>query len=234
MSLSGDSRAEFCPERIDLFSQLRDVSGVVQDHVSHPSALFPTGLCGDPGLGFSAREPVARHQPLDLSFMISVDGHDKIEFLLLAGLDQQWNDVHHNCGSAGSAFELGGPSPNGRVHNLLEIATRQRISEDNLGKPCSVELPVLDYIRTKTVDDRGKRRSARLDYLTGQYVGVDNDRPPGGKLGSHQAFPGRDATGQTYPHHCQQRVKAQWTCGRGSAAAGQLLAKRLQSLVGGK
>ena len=134
MSLSGDSRAEFCPERIDLFSQVPDACGVVQDHVSHPSALFPTGLRGNPGIGFSAREPVARHQPLDLSFMISIDGDNKIEVLLLAGLDQQRNDVHHNCCIAGSALQLGGPSLNGRVHNSLQIATRQRISEDNLGQ----------------------------------------------------------------------------------------------------
>ena len=234
MSLSGDRRAEFCPERIDLFSQLRDASAVVQNHVSHQSALFPTGLRGSPGLGFSAREPIARHQPLHLSFMIGVDGDNKIEVLLLAGLDQQRNDVHNNCGIAGSALQLGGPSPNGRVHNSLQIATRQRISEDNLGKPCSVELSVLDYIHTKTLDDRGQRWGARFDHLTGQYVGIDDGRTPGSKLGGHQAFPGRDAAGQTYPHHGQQRVKAQWTCGRGSAAAGQLLAKRLQSLVGGK
>jgi hypothetical protein len=123
MSLSSDSRAEFCPEGIDLLSQLGHGPGVVQDHVCRTFAIFATGLSGNPGLGFSAREPITRHQPLDLSFMISVDGDNKIEVLLLAGLDQQRNDVHHNCGIAGSALQLGGPSPNGRVHNSLEIAT---------------------------------------------------------------------------------------------------------------
>ena len=87
MSLPGDSRAEFCPERIDLYSQLGQASRIVQDHVSRALAIFATGLSGNPGLGFSAAEPVAQYQPLDLSFMISVNGDHKIEVLVLAGLD---------------------------------------------------------------------------------------------------------------------------------------------------
>jgi hypothetical protein len=167
MSLSCDSRAEFCPERIDLFSQLRHASGVVQDHISRTPAIFATGLSGNPGLGFSAAVPVAHHQPLDLSFMINFDCDDKIKVLVLAGLDQQWDHVHHDCCVADSPFQLGGPSPDGRVHDSLEITTREGISEDNLGEPGPVELPVTDYLGTKAVDDRGKRRSAWLDYRAG-------------------------------------------------------------------
>jgi hypothetical protein len=59
MSLSGDSRAEFCPERIDLFCQLSHVSGVVHDHISGEHAILATGLSGNPGLGFGTGEPVA-------------------------------------------------------------------------------------------------------------------------------------------------------------------------------
>jgi hypothetical protein len=87
MSLSRDSRAEFCPERIDLFCQLSHVSGVVHDNISGTRAILATGLSGDPGLGFGTAEPVACHESLDLGFKISVDRDDKIEVLVLASLD---------------------------------------------------------------------------------------------------------------------------------------------------
>ena len=176
MSLSSGSRAEFCPEGIDLFSQLSHASGVVQDHVRRTLAIFAAGLSGNPGLGFGAGEPVANHQPPNLSFMISVHGDDNIEVVVLARLDQQWDHVHHDCRIAGSPFQLGSPSPDGRVHNSLEITTCERIMEDNLGETRPVELPLLEYLRTKTIDDRGKRWSAWLDDLAGQYVGVDDGR----------------------------------------------------------
>ena len=226
MSLSGDSRAEFCPEGIDLLSQLGQASGVVHDHVSRTPAIFPTGLGGNPGLGFSASESVAHHQSLDLSFMISVHGDDNIEVLMLAGLDQQWDHVHHDCRVAGSSFQLGGPSPYGRVHNSLEITACVRISEDDLGKPRPVDLPVSKHLRTKTVDDRGKRWSAWLDYLAGKYVGVDDDRAACRKLVGHHALPRRDAACQAHPHHGQQPIRV-----RGRTMTGSQL-RRLQKRVG--
>jgi hypothetical protein len=201
MSLSSDSRAEFCPEGIDLFSQLGHASGVVQDHVGRPFAIFATGLSGNPGLGFSAGEPVADDQPLDLSFMISIYGDHNIEVLVLARLDQQWDHVHHDCRVAGSLFQLRRPSPDGRVHNSLKITTCEGIGEDNLGEPRSVELPISEYLRTKTVDDRSKRWSASLDYLAGEYVGVDDDRTARRQLVGHHALPRRDSAGQAHPHH---------------------------------
>ena len=47
----------------------------------------------------------------------------------------------------GSPFELGGPGPNRRVHNSLEIATRERIGEDDLAQPRPVESPVGEHLR---------------------------------------------------------------------------------------
>ena len=208
MSLSSDCRAEFCPQGIYLFSQLGHTSGVVQDHVGRAFAIFATGLSGNPGLGFSAGEPVTHHQSLDLSFMIRVHGDHKIEFLVLAGLDQQRDHVHYDCRIASIAFELSGPSSDGRVHNSLEITTCERISEDNLREPRPVELPVFEYLCTKTVDDRGKCWSAWLDDLAGQYVGVDDDRTARRQLIGNQAFPRRDAPCQAHPHHGQQPMRA--------------------------
>jgi hypothetical protein len=189
MSLSGDSRAEFCPERIDLFSQLGHAPGVVQDHISRDLTILASGLSGNPGLGLSTGEPIARHQPLDLSFMINIDCHDKIEVSLLTGLDEQGDDMDHDRRVPGGPFELGGPGPNLGMHNLLEIATRERIGKDNLRQTRPVESSLGDHLLTETVDDRSKRWSARLDYVTGQQVGVDDDRTTGGKLGGHHALP---------------------------------------------
>ena len=234
MSLPGDSRAEFCPERIDLFCQLGHGSGVVNDHISGNRAILATGLSGNPGLGCSTGEPVACHQPLDLGFMISVHRNDKIEVLLLASLNQQRDNVNHHCSVAGGPFEFGGPSLNSRVHNSLEIATGDRVREHNFGKPCPVELAVSEYLHAKTVEDRGKPRSARLHDLTSQYVGVNDDRTACSKLGGDHAFPGCDAAGQAYPHHGQQPMRVDGHAALSSVAAGQLLTKRLQSLVGGK
>jgi hypothetical protein len=188
MSLSGDSRAESRPERIDLFSQLGHASGVVHDHMSRDLTICASGLSSNPGLGLSAGEPVTRHQPLNLSFMINIDRYHKIEVALLAGLDQQRDDMHHDCIRPGSPFELGGPDPNRRVHNSLEIATRERIGKHELGQTRPVQSSLGNHLLTKTVDDRSKRWGAWLDYLTGQHVGVDDDRTAGGKLGGHHAL----------------------------------------------
>jgi hypothetical protein len=37
-----------------------------------------------------------RAQPLNLSFLINIDGDHKVEILLLTGLDQQWDDMNHD------------------------------------------------------------------------------------------------------------------------------------------
>ena len=76
--------------------------------------------------------------------MVSVHRDDKIEVLVLAGLDQQRDNVNDHRGVACSPFQLGGSGPNGRVHDSLEIPTGDRVGEDDLGKPCAVELAVFD------------------------------------------------------------------------------------------
>ena len=58
MSLSGDGRAEFCPERIDLLPQLGQASRVVHDHISREPAIFATGLSGNPGLASARLNPL--------------------------------------------------------------------------------------------------------------------------------------------------------------------------------
>jgi hypothetical protein len=99
--------------------------------------------------------------------VINIDGHYKIEGLLLAGLDQQWDDMHDHCSPASSPLEISGPGANRRVHNPLEIATGQRISEDNLGQPRPIELSVAQYLRAESIDDGSQRRGPWLDYFTG-------------------------------------------------------------------
>ena len=88
MSLPGDSRSQYGPQCSDLISQSCQSSGVVQHHICGSPAILPRGLSCDPGLGLGPAEPVARHQPLNLSFLINIDGDHKVEILLLTGLDQ--------------------------------------------------------------------------------------------------------------------------------------------------
>jgi len=87
MSLSGSGGSQYGPQCSDLFPQLGNASGIVQHHISRGPALFPGGLRCNPGLCLCSAESVARYQPLDLSFLINIDGDDEIEILLLAGLD---------------------------------------------------------------------------------------------------------------------------------------------------
>jgi hypothetical protein len=189
MSLSGGSRAEFCPERIDLFRQPGHTSSVVYDDISRDHTILATGLRGDPGLGLCAGESVSHDQSLDLSFMINIDCHHKIEVPLLAGLDQQGDDMNHDRGRPGSPLELSGPRPNRRVHNPLEIATRECIGKDNLSQTRPVESSLGNDLLTKAVDDRSKCWSSRLDDLACQYVGVDDDRTTGCQPGGHHTLP---------------------------------------------
>jgi hypothetical protein len=87
MSLPGTSRSEYGPQRIDLSLQLGHTSAVVQNYIRGRSAILVAGLRSDPRLGFRATEPVARHQSLDLCLVIDIDCDDKIEVMLLSGLD---------------------------------------------------------------------------------------------------------------------------------------------------
>ena len=136
--------------------------------------------------------------------MIGIDSDYNIEVLLLTGLDQQRDDVDHNCSGSRSTFQLGGACPYGWVHDLLEILACQRITEDDLGKPRPIELSVAYYQRAEAVNDRGKPRGTGLDNFSRQYIGVDDDRTALCQLGGDEALSRPDATGQTDPHHAKR------------------------------
>ncbi len=104
MSLSGGEGSQYVPESSDLCPELGDVPGVVQNHVGRHPAIFPAGLSGSSGPGRRVAVAVAGHQPLDLSFMINIYRHDEIEIMLLTGLDQQGNDMDHDCLGIGGAL----------------------------------------------------------------------------------------------------------------------------------
>ena len=88
MSLPGGSGSQYGPQCSDLIAQSCEGSGVVQHHVGRSPAILPSGLRRDPGLGLGPAEPVARPQPLNLSFLINIDRDHKVEVLLLTGLDK--------------------------------------------------------------------------------------------------------------------------------------------------
>jgi hypothetical protein len=195
MSLPRIGRSEYGPERIDLILQFGHTAAVVQDYISRNPAIFPSGLSGNPRLGLGSTEAVARHQSLDLGFMINIDGDDKVEIPLLAGLDQQGNDMDNNCSRTSSLLQFQGSRPDGRMHDLLQISARDRISKDDLGKACPIEPAVDEHLRAKSIDNGRQARSSWLDDLPRENVRIDDDRTACRQLSRDQAFARRDAAG---------------------------------------
>ena len=195
MSLPGIGRSEYGPERIDLTLQFGQASAVVQDYISRAPAIFPWGLCGNPRLGLGSTEAVARHQSLDLCFMINIDSDDEIEIPLLAGLDQQRNDMDNYCSSPSGLLQFNGSRPDGRMHDPLQISARDRISKNDLGKACSIEPAVNEHLSAESIDNCSQARSSWLDDLPRENVCIDDDGTASRQLSRDQAFTRRDAAG---------------------------------------
>ena len=134
MSLSRGEGSQYVPEGSDLCPELGHVSSVVQNHVGRRPAIFPTDLSGGSGLGCRVAVVVAGDQPLDLSFMINIHCHDEIEVLLLAGLDQQGNDMDHDGVGVGGALQLSRPGAYGGMHDPFEVFAGSRVSKDDLAE----------------------------------------------------------------------------------------------------
>jgi hypothetical protein len=195
MSLPGIGRSQYGPERIDLTLQFGHASAVVQDYISRDPAIFPTGLSGNPRLGLRATEAVARHQSLDLCFMINIDSDDKIEVPLLAGLDQQRNDMNNNCSRTSGLLQFQSSRPDCRMHDALQISARDRISKDDLGKACSIEPAIDEHLRAESIENCRQTRSPWLDDLPRKNICIDDDRTACRQLSRDQAFARRDAAG---------------------------------------
>jgi hypothetical protein len=195
MSLPGIGRSEYGPERIDLTLQFRHASAVVQDYISRDPAIFPSGLSSNPRLGLGSTEAVARHQPPDLCFMINIDSDDKIEVPLLAGLDQQGNDMDNYRSSTSGLLQFQGSRPDCRMHDPLQISARDRISKDDLGKACPIEPAVDEHLSAESIENCRQARSSRLDDLPRENVCIDDDCTACSQLGRDQAFTRRDAAG---------------------------------------
>jgi hypothetical protein len=228
MSLPGIGRSEYGPERIDLTLQFRHAAAVVQDHISRNPAIFPSGLSGNPRLGLGSTEAVARYQSLDLGFMINIDCHDKIEIPLLAGLDQQGNDMDNNCSRTSGLLQFQGSRPDGRMHDPLQISARDRISKDDFGKACSIEPAVDEQLGAESIENCRQARSSWLDDLPGEHVCIDDDRTACRQLVRNQAFARRDAAGKADPYFVDclarsarsARIALQCRCLPRSLAAG--------------
>jgi hypothetical protein len=127
--------------------------------------------------------------------MINIDSDDKIEVLLPAGLDQQGNDMNNNCSRTSGLLQLQGSRPNRRMHDLLQISARDRVSKDDLGKPCSIEPTVDEHLRAESIENCRQARSSWLDDLPRENVCIDDDRTACRQLSRDQAFARRDAAG---------------------------------------
>jgi hypothetical protein len=207
MSLPGTGRSEYGPQGIDLILQVGQASTIVEDHISGALAIFPRGLGGNPGFGLSAAEAVTRSQSFDLRLMININCDDKIEVLVLASLNEQRNDMDNNGIRAGSPLQLRGSRPDCRMHNPLQLSACCGISKNDLGEAGTIELAIGEQLRAEPFDDGGEPWSARLDNLTREDVGVDDDGPARCQVGGHQTFTGRDTAGQANPHHVRQPMQ---------------------------
>jgi len=127
--------------------------------------------------------------------MINIDRDDNIEVLLLAGLDQQGNDMNNNCSRTSGLLQFQGSRPDCRMHNPLQISARDRVSKDDLGKACSIEPAVDEHLRAESIENRRQARSSWLDDLPRENVGIDDDRTACRQLSRDQAFARCDAAG---------------------------------------
>jgi hypothetical protein len=127
--------------------------------------------------------------------MINIDSDDKIEVLLLAGLDEQGNDMNNNCSRTSGLLQFQGSRPDCRMHNPLQISASHRISKDDLGKACSIEPAVDEHLRAESIENCRQSRSFWLDDLPRESVCVDDDRTACRQLSRDQAFARRDAAG---------------------------------------
>ena len=127
--------------------------------------------------------------------MINIDSDDKIEVLLLAGLDEQGNDMNDNCSRTSGLLQFQGSRPDCRMHDPLQISARDRISKDDLGKACTIEPAVDEHLGAESIENCRQPGSSRLEDLPRENVCVDDDRTACRQLSRDQAFAGRYAAG---------------------------------------
>jgi len=127
--------------------------------------------------------------------MINIDSDDKIEVPLLAGLDQQRNDMNNNCSRTSGLLQFQSARPDCRMHDALQISARDRISKDDLGKACSIEPAIDEHLRAESIENCRQTRSSWLDDLPRKNICIDDDRTACRQLSRDQAFARCDAAG---------------------------------------
>ena len=203
MSLSGGGGSQYVPECGDLFPEIVQVPVVVHDDIGRRPALLRARLGGDPRLRLCAAQSVAYEKPLDLNFMININGDHYVEISLLAGLDEQRDDMDYDGVGICVALQLSRSGSYGGMHDLLEVTTSNRVGEDDCAKSGPVERSVVQYLRTEPVENGGKARRTRLHDLAGEHVGVNDHRSARGQLSGNQALARRDAAREGYPQHAE-------------------------------
>ena len=131
MSFSGGGGSQYAPECGDLLPEIVQVPVVIHDDIGRRPALLGARLGVDPRRRLCPAEAVARNQPLDLSFMININRDHYVEILLLAGLDEQRDDMDYNCVGIGGELQLCRSGSYGRMNDPLEVAAGIRVGEDD-------------------------------------------------------------------------------------------------------
>ena len=94
------------------------------------------------------------------------------------------------------------PRPDQRMDDRVKPAPGLGVAEHHAGQRRPVQGPVrCEELPAERLDDGGEPRSAGLDHLAGDDVGVHDDRPACGQEPGDGALPRPDPAGQPDAQH---------------------------------
>lgn len=154
--------------------------------VGESKAVLPGSLSGYPGLGLWTAHAAVPGQPLHLYVGRAVDHDDHVEAIALTGLDQQRDVMDDNGIVARPGLHLGSFCAYPRVDDGLQLLPGGGIVEDTARHSAAVQATCsVDGSGAEDNEDLRQARGARRHHLTGEAVGVDDDRAVAGQDGAH-------------------------------------------------
>ncbi len=125
--------------------------------------------------------------------------------------DDVYGDDDDGAGGGGGV-ELGRPPPDQRMHDPVEPAAGLGVGEHDRGQGRAVEGSLGgEHPGSERPDDGIQARRPGLHHLTGDAVGVDDARAPGGQQAGHGALARSDHAGQPDPQHARTVASARAT-----------------------
>ena len=143
-------------------------------------------------------------EALQPDLLVGVDDEDEVVLPRHRLLDEQGHvmDTDRRAGLLGLREVLRRPAPDRRMGDALERGERRRVAEDDPAQGGAVQGPVgPEDPLPEALPDLLECRLPRLDDLTGDLVGVDDDRPELGEPGRHRRLPRPDPACQSDAQH---------------------------------